>query len=532
MFIKTCTRKMGDKKYKTHYLAEGYRDKETGKVKHRHILSLSKMPAKQILALKASLAGSSKIEKIKLEDLEVMNVKEYGSVKVFEKLFDKYFGKSLDQKYYSEIKKIVINKIFNPKSKNALNNWLREVELGNEIINKDRLYESLDYLESNQKTIEKKLAAGKKKQEVDLLLYDITSTYFEGKGAENLCKNGYSRDHRSDRVQVNIGLVTTSDGTPLCTEVFAGNVNDKSTLKDKIDSIKEKFGIRNITFVFDRGMKTKANLEYLKEQGYDYITALSHAELRKKAEENERIQMGLFDKKDLVEFEIEDKKYALSHNKSKATNDNLTRIKLIEKTEKLLKNIQNLKKEYTVQELQNKVSKIINRYRCEKYLSYDIKENGNIRTKKENQEKIAKLFFKRNKEAIKNHEQYDGFYMVESTKKELSGEEAEKKYKSLQLVERAFDCVKNHIEIRPVFHYKETRIKGHIFSCFMSYYLLHKFKQQTKELLKSNTLDELLTELKCIKKVNFKIDKFVLEKINTLTDIQKELFSIFQIRVL
>ena len=122
--------------------------------------------------------------------------------------------------------------------------------------------------------------------------------------------------------------------------------------------------------------------------------------------------------------------------------------------------------------------------------------------------------------------------MVESTKKELSGEEAEKKYKSLQLVERAFDCVKNHIEIRPVFHYKETRIKGHIFSCFMSYYLLHKFKQQTKELLKSNTLDELLTELKCIKKVNFKIDKFVLEKINTLTDIQKELFSIFQIRVL
>ena len=529
MFIKTCTRKMGDKQYKTHYLAEGYRDKETGKVKHKHILSLSKMPPKQILALKASLAGNSKIDQIKLEDLEVMNVKEYGSVKVFEKLFDKYFGKSLDKKYYSEIKKIVINKIFNPKSKNALNNWLREVDLGGSIVNKDKLYESLDYLEVNQEVIEKQLAAGKKKQNVDLLLYDITSTYFEGKGAENLCKNGYSRDHRSDRVQVNIGLVTTSDGTPLCTEVFAGNVNDKSTLRNKIDSIKEKFNIQNITFVFDRGMKTKANLEYLKEQGYDYITALSHAELRKKAEENEMIQMGLFDKKDLVEFVMDDKKYALSHNESKAANVKLTRLKLIENTQKLLTNVQNLKKEYTQTELQNKVSKVINRFKCEKYFTYEIKETNKLN---KNDEKVAKFSFKKNEETIKHHEQYDGFYMVESTKKELSGEEAEKKYKSLQLVERAFDCVKNHIEIRPVFHYKESRIKGHIFSCFMSYYLLHKFKQQTKELLKVSTLDELLTELKCIKKVYFKLDKFCLEKINALSDIQKELFSIFQIRVL
>ena len=106
--------------------------------------------------------------------------------------------------------------------------------------------------------------------------------------------------------------------------------------------------------------------------------------------------------------------------------------------------------------------------------------------------------------------------MIESTDTKIGGGEAEKKYKSLQLVERAFDDVKNHIKIRPVFHYKESRIKGHIFSCFMSYLLLHQFRESTKELLKKHTLDDLLTELTCIHKSYFKIDKFILEKVTEL----------------
>ncbi|MEK6659243.1 MAG: IS1634 family transposase [Campylobacterota bacterium] len=518
MYIKTCTRKKGGKTYKTHYLAEGYRDKVTGVVKHKHILSLSKMTDKMILAIKAVLNNDTQIEKVRLEDLEVVGAKEYGSVAVFAKLFDQYFTDLIDAKYLAELKAIVINKIFDPKSKNSLNNWVKQVDLGLPFSDTDKLYESMDYLEESQAEIEKKLLLGRSTKNLELVLYDLTSTYFEGKGAENLCKYGYSRDHRSDRVQINIGLITTEDGTPVGVEVLAGNMADKSTMQDKIKELKDKFNLKNITFVFDRGMKSKANLKSIQEQGYDYVTALSHAELKTKAESNQSIQMSIFDKKNLAEFTIDDKKYLLCHNPSKQLKDQITRNLLITKTESKLIAIQNLKKEYTDNIIQDKVSKIINHTKCEKYLTYQI-ANG-------------QLTFLRKQEVIDRDEQYDGFYMIETTNTKLVGDQAERTYKSLQLVERAFDSLKNHLEIRPVFHYKESRIKGHIFSCFMAYYLLHKFKQQTKELLTNNSLDDLLTELKCIKKTYFKLDKFILEKITNRTETQQDLLNIFQIRVL
>ena len=345
MYIKTCTRKKGGKTYQTHYLAEGYRDKTTGQVKHKHILSLSKMNAKMILALKAALNNDTQIEKVKLEDLEVVGAKEYGSIAIFSKLFDQYFTDLIDVKYLAELKAIVINKIFDPKSKHGLNNWVKQVDLGLPFSDTDKLYEAMDYLEENQETIEKKLLQGRSTKNLDLVLYDLTSTYFEGKGAESLCKYGYSRDHRSDRVQVNIGLITTEDGTPIGVEVLAGNMADKSTMPNKIKELKDKFNLKNITFVFDRGMKSKTNLAAIQEQGYDYVTALSHAELKTKAESNQAIQLSIFDKKNLAEFTIENKKYLLCHNPAKQTKDQITRNLLITKTETKLTAIQNLKKE-------------------------------------------------------------------------------------------------------------------------------------------------------------------------------------------
>lgn len=198
-------------------------------------------------------------------------------------------------------------------------------------------------------------------------------------------------------------------------------------------------------------MKSKANLQAIEESGYGYITALSHSELHQKAKENETIQLSIFDKKDLAEFEMTDpetkktKKYILCHNPPKKIKDTLDRMKLIEKTEKSLKSIQDLKKTYSDIDLQDKVSKKVNAFKCEKYLIYTI-QNG-------------KLTFERNVKKIEEDELFDGFYMIETTDIKLTGNEAEKKYKDLQLVERAFDAVKNIIEIRPVFHYKETRIK-------------------------------------------------------------------------
>ena len=533
MFIKSCVRKKDWKEFRTHYLTESYRDKETWKVKHNHLINLSKLPEKQILALKTSFNSDTKIDKITLENLQIIDIKEYWNIAIFSKLFDNDFSKIIDKKYYKEIKAITINKIFNTKSKNWLDNWLKKVDLSYRTDTKtkqNKLYEAIDYLDDNKDKIEKELIKKNKIREADLLLYDITSTYFEWKWDESICKYGYSRDHRWDRLQVNIWLVTDKNWLPVRVEIIEWNITDKQTIEWKIKDLKEELGIENITFVFDRWMKSITNLKTIKEAGYDYITALSHAQLKKKAQENENIQLSIFDKKDLTEFIIDEKdnntwdiiqkKYVLCHNPTKREKDEYDRNKLIEKTEKKLKDIQELKtyKNWKIEDLdlQDKISKVINKYKCEKYLNYEIKDK--------------KFDFTKNEEIIKRDNLYDWFYMIESTNTNIDKDDVEQKYKSLQYVERAFDEIKNLIEIRPVFHYKAKRIKWHILSCFISYYILHKFKTKIGSMIKEYTLDTLLTELECIKKTYFKIDTIYFEKLNNLTDLQKRLFNIFNIK--
>jgi transposase len=519
MFIKSSTRVIKDKKYTSHYLVESYRDKKDGKVKHHNISNLSKLPEKELILLKKSLAGEnlSANNILKSDKFQVITTKQFGNVAVMSKIFDDTFTKIIDKRYCNPIKAIVINKIFEPKSKNALHNWLREVDLNFKITNRNDLYNCLDYLEDHQISIEQKLNS--KNKNLKLLLYDITSTYFDGKGAENICKHGYSRDHRSDRVQVNIGLVCDQDGMPVCTEIIAGNITDKQTVQDKIDALKNRFNIKNVTFIFDRGMKSETNLEHIINSGFEYITCLSHAQLKNKALENKNIQQSIFDKSNLAQFEIEEnnikKKFVLCHNPYKENNDKKTRIKLIEKTEANLLKISKLKRKHTDMEIQNKVSKKINHHSCEKYLSYEIID--------------GKLSYARKTEVIENDEKYDGFYMVESSDIKTDGKELQTNYKSLQLVERAFNDVKNLIEIRPVFHYTEKRIKGHIFSCFMSYYILHVFRKKVEDLLLKYTLDELFTELKMIQKTYLKIDSVLIEKLSELNEVQDILLKKFSI---
>ncbi len=522
MFIKTSIRTNKWVRSETHYLTESYRDKATNKVKHRYLVNISKLPKQSIIALKESLSWKSRTAKVNIEDLEVIASKQYGSIAVFWKIFDSIFKWIIASKYMKEIKAMVINRIFEPKSRKGLNNWIKQVDWLKLITNKNKLYKAIDYLEENQENIEKKLFKKRKEESCDLLLYDITSTYFEWEKVK-IAKYGYSRDHRWDKLQVNIGLVTDSKWRPISVEVLEWNIVDKSTLQDQINKLRERFNIKNVTFIFDRWMKTKVNLEYIEEEWFDYITALNHAELKKKADENKWIQQSLFDKENLSEFVIEDKKYVLSYNPSKAYKDTYDRELLIGKTEEKLIEVQKFKRNYSLIKLQDKITKRINKYRCGKYINYSIKEY------KKDWKVYGKLVFERNEEKIKYDTQFDWFYMVESTVIDIEWEELEKKYKSLQLVENTFDYIKNLIEIRPVYHWKDKRVKGHIFMCFMSYYLLYEFKEKFKELLEKNTLDTLLTELKSVNKVYLKIDKILIEKIENLNSIQKEIFKKFRI---
>lgn len=523
MFVKVSKREKWWKVYQTVYLAEGYRDKITWKVKHRHHSAIKWLTNEQIIWLKQlfSKKNNQDISMESLENLTYLCSKEYWNVAVFSKIFDNIFWKIISKKYIKEIKSMTINRIFEPKSRNWLNNWLKQVDLP--IITKQsNLYEAIDYLENNQEKIEKELFNKRKEEDCELMLYDITSTYFEWQAVQ-MAKYGYSRDHRSDKLQVNIWLVTDSKWCPVSVEILEWNIVDKSTIQDKIDTLKKRFGIKEITFIFDRWMKSKVNLKYIEEEWFDYITALNHSELKKKSEGNKWIQQSLFDKENLSEFTIEGKKYVLSYNPSKGHKDKYDRDILISKTEKKLLEIQKFKRNYEITTLQNKISKSINKYRCEKYITYRIEKE--IIDGKE----YGKLIFEKNIQKIEYDEKYDWFYMVESTRNDIEWKELEKKYKSLQLVEKAFDYTKNLIEIRPIFHWKDKRVKWHIFMCFMSYYLLYKFKEKVKYLLEDHTLDNLLTELKSVTKWVFSVDNIVINKISKLNDIQTKIFNLYEI---
>jgi transposase len=525
MFIKISKRVKDGKTYKTIYLAEWYR--ENGKVKHKHLYSFKNLTEYQILWLqnifwkqsKNTFSDSKDI--FKLKDLKIIASKQYWNITVFSKIFDEHFKWILSQKHYSNIRALLINRIFEPQSKSWLNNRLKLVDLPT-ISNKNSIYDTVDYLNSEHTKIEDKLFKKNKDQNCDLLLYDITSTYFEWTKCE-IAKYGYSRDHRWDRKQVNIWLVTNSFWCPITTEIIEWNINDKSTVKDKIDKLKTRFWIKKVTFVFDRWMKTKINLEYIKEQWFEYITALDHAELKEKAMKNQDVMQWLFDKQNLAEYSFDNKKHVLSYNEQKAYKDKNDRLILVDRTKKRLQKIQNLKRNYSLQTIQDKVSKTINKDKCSKYISYKIIEF------EKDWKKYWKLEFEDNTEMIEKDELYDWFYMVESTITEISKEELESKYKSLQLVERSFDEVKNLIELRPIFHWKTDRVKWHIFACFLSYYLLFHFKQKVQELLKNNTLDKLLTELKCISKSYVEIRNLTFSLISELTPLQKSIFEKFNL---
>lgn len=518
MFVKLTSRLKNGKLYSGAYIVQGYRDKLSKKVKHRYLLNISSLPLSSVLAIKQILAnGVDNHSPINLDNLEVLATKEFGSVKVFQSIFDKYFKSIIGSTYYNAIQAITINKILDNKSKNSLHLWTQDVDFGFQIKNKNIWYKSLDYLAENHEGIENSLFKKHGSKEANLYLYDITSTYFEGQGAENLCRYGYSRDHRSDRVQVNIGLVTNDSSIPLCIKTFPGNTPDSKTLSEQVEDLKSRFNIKNVITVFDRGMKTKMNLEKLESEGYEYITALSARELKKKASEHKEIQLGLFDKKDLAEFVIDEKKYILCHSPIKFEKDKRVREKLLDKTEADLKKINSLKKKQTDKTVYEKVSKVLNKYKTKRYIEYSVK-NG-------------KVIYSRNEEKIKDEGNYDGFYMIHTNKIDITAAKAQEKYKDLQIVERAFNSLKNHLEIRPVRHYTEKRIKGHIVSCFLSYYMLARFKEECKEYLEKESLDELITTLRMIRKVYVKVEMIILERITKMNEKQKELLEKFKIKV-
>lgn len=471
-------------------LRESYR--EGIRVKKRTLANLSSLPEDIIDNIKLVLKGAKvSITEAIPDNFEVIRSLPHGHVMVILEMIKKLALDKIIGQRPSRIRNLVvamiIARIINPKSKLATARGFNRQTCSNslgEILNlgkadEDELYEALDWLLNKKEKIENKLASLHLESGA-LVLYDVTSTYLEGKRCE-LGKYGYNRDKKKGKIQIVFGLLCDKNGCPISVEVFEGNTSDSSTLSGQIEKVRKRFNIKNVVWVTDRGILTSSKINELVKpvQGLDFISGLTKVSIKKLAEV-EAIQLGLFDEFNLVEFESEDypsERLIACRNPliaEKNQKQRETLLKIAEEQFELI--IQATKREKRAlkgaDKIALRVGKVLNKYKINKYYNLEITELG--------------FTYQRKQEVIAQEIALDGVYILRTSvdKTLMDGVEVVKAYKSLSTVEEAFRCYKSiDLKVRPIYHYKGDRVKAHIFLCMLAYYIEWHLKQELAPLL-------------------------------------------------
>jgi transposase len=325
---------------------------------------------------------------------------------------------------------------------------------------------------------------------LDLVFYDITSTYFEGDRSlveDDFRRYGYSRDHRFDRRQVVVGMVITREGIPLCHHVFPGNTADKATVVQIVQDLKNRFNLKRVIFVGDRGMLSDANLSRILTEELGFIVA--HP-LRRNAYATEVIGKlkktfdQTSDEEQYQEEERESVRFVVAWSPKIAAetrNNRQERLKKadvwIKEIEKKLANPSGRGKKQTVQGGYDRIRDYL---RDKGLLSlYELDCNN------------GKLSIKKNRKAINWEETIDGILMLETTDRKLPAEEIVKKYKELAEIERGWRTLKSSLLLRPVYHWTEQRIRAHIFICMLALQIERWMRNRLKTISVRKALQSL-----------------------------------------
>ena len=339
-------------------------------------------------------------------------------------------------------------------------------ELGVAEATEDDLYAAMDWLLERQKRIEKRLAE-RHLREGALVLYDVSSSYYEGRTCP-LAHYGHDRDGQKGLPIIVYGLLTDIEGRPVAVEVYPGNTADPSTLLDQVDKLRQQFHLARVVLVGDRGMLTQPKVEKLKQHaGMGWITALTSVAIQRLVAEG-TLQLSLFDEKNLLEIqsaEYPGERLMACYNPLLAEERKRKREDLLQSTEKALTRIvkeaeRRKHKPLLATEIALKVGKILGRYKMGKHFEHKIEE--------------GKLSWERRREAIEQEAKLDGVYVIRTseTAEQLSAGDTVRGYKSLSQVERGFRCLKSlDLRIRPIHHRTEERVPAHIFLCMLAYYV-------------------------------------------------------------
>lgn len=506
--------------------------RKDGKNTHETISTLTGLTIEQLVLIQAALQGNVVLKK----DFVIKNSMEYGASYAFLQLakdlgLDKMIYSRPSETWVQDSLAMIIGKVIYAGSKLSLTRIATDSCLWNvcgiddETIDvNSHCYQSMDKLFERQVAIQRKLAA-KHLNDNSVILYDITSSYMEGEYEESeIVTYGYNRDKKKGHEQIVIGLICSREGCPIAVEVFRGNTKDESTVEDKIIQIKDIYGVKNAIFVGDRGMITKTQFERIQENEANYIktiSALTHAQLAHLCEKD-YVQMSMFDENEIIQVidpENPQIRYGLSKNPIRGQKDKATRQTLLAKTENALEKIAALKRPSDDATTGIRVGKIINKYNVGKLLKVEIKD--------------GKVTWERNENMIREAETLDGLYVIftDVKEEEMNISEVVQTYRKLIGVEQAFRNLKTaQLEIRPIYHKTDDRIKCHIFLCMLAYYLMWNAKQLLAPLFatdkvgqnKKYTFEHIIERLKSIRKETVEIEG-IATKIITECDAEQQL---------
>jgi transposase len=384
---------------------------------------------------------------------------------------------------------MIAGRLIHPSSKLAATRLWHTTTLADELsvgdADEDELYNALDWLLARQERIEKKLAA-RHLDEGSFVLYDVTSSYYEGHTCP-LARFGHDRDEKGKPIIV-YGALTDHEGRPVALSVYPGNTGDPTTIPDQVNTLKARFGLEHLVLVGDRGMLTQTQIEKVKETpGIGWISALRSSAIRGLVEQGS-IQMSLFDTQDLAEITSDNypgERLIACFNPLLCDERKRKRKDLLEATEKTLNTLvhtvaRRTKTPLSKTEIGKKVGAIMNRFKMAKHFIFTIDD--------------GQFAFARNEDAIAREEVLDGMYVIRTSepRERLSAEDTVRSYKNLAQVERVFKTFKGiELLVRPIWHRTENHVRAHLFLCMLAYYVEWHMRKALAPILFD---DEMLTE--------------------------------------
>jgi len=502
-----------------------------GRVKHTNHGRISGLPLDKLKLIQAAFRGEV-IAKTSADAFEVLSSREYGASYAFLQLA-KDLGLpeilySRNEPWVGPALAMIVGRLVYAGSKLALsqqgpNTVLWELCGVEGKVDVDKhCYEVMDRLLERQAAIQRSLAQ-KHLQNGHLVLYDITSSYLEGEYEGSLLVYfGYNRDGKRGHEQIVIALLCNEQGCPVGVEVLAGNTKDDKTVAAKVQEIQKDYGISQLIFVGDRGMITQSSSPQLEGvQGLQTISALTHPQVVELLE-RKVITRELFDEKSVAEVIDPDnpkRRYCLCRNPETARRETQTRKALLEATRQQLDKTASAKKKAKAEKIGARVGRVLQRFKMGKFVNWSVQE--------------GKLRWNFKEEAIAAEERFDGCYVIVSDvpPEEMAKMEVVTSYKKLSFVEQAFRNLKTvQLEMRPIYHKKDERIRSHVFICLLAYYLQWHARQRLKPLFERDgegkhrqwTFANVIERLKAVRSERVKAEGVELD-IRTRADDQQQL---------